>query len=186
MREVTKSAQDNKKGEKEFKMENTKITLSQIKEAIAQLSEQEKITLLQTSDINICKISGESKTKIVYNMFYDKKYNIVNLDSLYFGDKTCDVVISNMTVKGSLNQSCQNVGKDLYQYGCCVGGNLEQSCQEVAKRFETQTLADDEEYNIEYTTNNGEWYKKTTIVKKRVEMTLEEVEEKLGYRIKIR
>lgn len=123
----------------------------------------------------------------------------LDLSHLDFTDFNGDVYIDNMKVKknlcqsfqevsgnlsqcyqnvsGDLQQSWQNVSGDLQQDWQVVDGNLQQKNQTVRGNFITQTLKGNEECKIK----DGETY----IVKKIKELTKEEIEELLGYEIKI-
>lgn len=94
----------------------------------------------------------------------------------------------NQIVTEYLSQSSQKVGEHLYQHNQKVEGNLYQNWQEVkgdiivndnkfGGSFITQNLKDDEKYEI-----IGSF---TYIVKKEKELTKEEIENLLGYEIKI-
>lgn len=123
----------------------------------------------------------------------------LDLSELDFSDFDGIVDISFIIVKNDLHQSFQKVGGNLYQHynivegdliqnNQKVGGNLEQDFQKVDGDLEqdfqkvggdfiTQTLEDDEEYDIEDD--------RTYIVKHTTKLTKEEIEELLGYKIKI-
>lgn len=123
----------------------------------------------------------------------------LDLSHLDFSDFDGTINISYMKVKNNLFQCYYEVGGNLYQLEHIVegdliqghhkvGGNLEQDFQKVdgdlkqhfqkvGGDFITQTLEDDEEYDIEDD--------RTYIVKHTTKLTKEEIEELLGYKIKI-
>ncbi len=87
---------------------------------------------------------------------------------LDFSDFDGDVYINHMKVKHSLLQYCHQVGEDLQQHRQVVGGGLDQYCQDVGGTFITHTPDDNK-----------------CFIPPMVKMTKAQIEEALGYKIKI-
>lgn len=111
--------------------ENNKIETGKLITEFKALSEEDKIKFLKSTGINIYNISPKDKAEIVYNMFYNKYDNCIDLEGLDFTDRNCDVNVSHLSVKGNLWQNWQSVVGDVYQDYQCVGKDLIQDSQEV-------------------------------------------------------
>lgn len=76
-------------------------------------------------------MTEEELVKLIYDKFYDKERNTIDLSYLDFRPYNCNVDISFMKVNGKLSQYYQDVSGDLDQGNQKVGGDLEQGWQEV-------------------------------------------------------
>ena len=82
-------------------------------------------------------MTKEELAQYLYDNYYNKETNTIDLSRLNFGGFNCSVDISCMLVGGNLDQSWQHIDGDLDQSCNIVGGSLDQSCNIVGgKRYQ--------------------------------------------------
>lgn len=86
--------------------------------------------------------------QLLYDNFYDKENNCIDISSLDFTRFYCNVKTANMKVYGDLLQYLQNVGKCLYQCEQRVEGNLFQShCSVKGNLYQDKQIVEGKIYD---------------------------------------
>lgn len=122
-------------------------------------------------NVHICYMKVK---KILYQNHQEVKSSLLQ-DNQSVG---LDLFQGHQKVGGNLCQQKQFVKKYLFQHGQYVKSCLFQQNQTVEGFFITQTLKEDEEYKINK-------YGKNEITKKTKQLTREEIEELLGFKVEI-